>query len=72
MSGALAHPPTVLRHVPPQSGSPMARKGSVAASSTLLRVLPKEVTHSQPTSHIPLLWAADMSGSVRSHLLVNL
>ena len=38
--GAFAQPPTALLHVPPQSGSPTWGKGAVAASSTLLRVLP--------------------------------
>ena len=42
---ALAHPPTALVHVPPKSGSPIWEKGSAAASTTLHRVLPREVTH---------------------------
>ena len=67
--GALA---TALLHVPPQSGSPMWGKGSVAASITLLRVLPTEVTHVPPRSYIPLLWADYTWGWVPSHLLINL
>ena len=51
--GAFVHPPAALRQVPPQSGSPMWGNDSVAASSTLQRVPPREVTHDPPTSHIP-------------------
>ena len=50
--GAFAHPPRALLHVPPQSGSPSCGKGAVAASSTLQRVLPREVTHVRPKSYI--------------------
>ena len=56
--GAFAQQPTLL-HAIPQSGSPMWGKRSVAASSTLLRVLPREVTNVRRRSHIPLLWADD-------------
>ena len=70
--GAFAHPPTALLHVPPQSGSPTWGKGAVAASSTLQRVLPREVTHVRPKSDIPLLWADDTWGRVPSHILINL
>ena len=70
--GVLGHPPTALVDVPPQSGSPMWEKGSVTASSTLHRVLLREVTHGRPGSHLPLLWADDTSGWVALHLLINL
>ena len=70
--GAFAHSPTAVCHVPPQSGFPMWEKGSVAASSTFQRVLPREVTHVRPRSLIPLLWLDDMSGWVPQHLLINL
>ena len=60
--GAFAHPPTALLHVPPQSGSPTWGRCTVAASSTLLRVLPREVTHVGPKSQIPLLWADNTRG----------
>ena len=70
--GAFAHPPTALLHMPPQSGSPTWGKGSVAASSTLQRVLPREVTHVRLKSHIPPLRANDTWGRVPSHLLINL
>ena len=70
--GAFAHPPTALLPVPPQSGSPTWGKGAVAASSTLQRVLPREVTHVRPKSHIPLLRADDTWGRVPSHILINL
>ena len=70
--GAFAHPPTALLHMPPQSGSPTRGKGAVAASITLQRVLPREVTHVRPKSHIPLLRADDTWGRVESHILINL
>ena len=70
--GAFAHPPTALLHVPPQSGSPTWGKGAVAASSTLQRVLPREVTHVRPKSHIPLPRADDTWGRVPPHILINL
>ena len=71
--GAFSHPPTALIHVLTQSGSPMWEKGCIAASSTLLRVLPREVTYVlRPRSHIPLLWPNDTWGWVPSHLLINL
>ena len=69
---AFAHPPTALLHVPPQSGSTTWGKGAVATSSTLQRVLPREVTHGRPKSHIPLLLADDTSGRVPLHILINL
>ena len=69
--GAFAHPPRALLHVHPQGGSPNRQKGSVAVSSTLHRVLPKEVTNVRPKSHIPLLRADDTWGRVPSHVLVN-
>ena len=47
-------------------------KGTVAASSTLQRVMPREVTHVRPKSYIPLLRADDMWGRVPSHILINL
>ena len=47
-------------------------KGAVAASSTLQRVLPREVTHVRPKSHIPLLRADDTWGRVPPHILINL
>ena len=50
----------------------MWEKGSVAASSTLHRVLPREVTHVQPRSNIPLLWPDDIWGWLPLHLLINL
>ena len=65
-------PTHALLHVPPQSGFPTWGKGAVAARSTLLRVLPRGVTHVRPKSHIPLLRADDTWGSVPSHVLVNL
>ena len=68
----LTRPPTALVHAPPQSGPPTWRKGSVAASSTLQRVLPREVTHARPSSHIPLLRAEDGWQRVQLHLLVNI
>ena len=58
--------------MPPQTGSPMWERGAVAASSTLHRVLPREVTYVRPRSHIPLLWADDTGGWVPSHVLTNL
>ena len=70
--GAFAHSPTALLHVPPQGGSPTWGKGAVAASSTLQRVLPREVTHVRPKSHIPLLRADDTCGRVPPHILINL
>ena len=70
--GAFAHPPTALLQVPPQSSSRTWGKGAVAASSTLLRVLPREVTHVRPKSHTPLLRADDTWGRVPSHILINL
>ena len=70
--GAFAHPPTALLQVPPQSGSPTWGKGAVAASSTLQRVLPREVTHVRPKSHIPLLQADDTWGRVPPHIFINL
>ena len=67
-----AHPHMVLLHVPPQSAPPMTGKESVAASSTLLRVLPGVVTHVRSTSQIPLPPADDTLGCVPSHLPSNL
>ena len=55
-----------------QSGSPTWGKGAVAESSTLLRVLPREVIHVRPKSHIPLLRANDTWGMVPLHILINL
>ena len=69
--GAFAHTPTAVLHVSPQSGSPTWGKGAVAASSTLQRVLPREVTHVRPESDIPLLWADDTCGRVPLHILIN-
>ena len=57
---------------PPQSGSLTWEKGTVAASSTLQRVLPTEVTHVRPRSHISLFWDDDTWGRVPLHLLINL
>ena len=68
---AFAHAPTALVHVLPQSGSPMWAKSAVAASSTLQQVLPREVSHVRPRSHIPLLWAEDTWGRVPSHLVIT-
>ena len=70
--GASAPPPTALLLVPPQSGSPTWGKGAVAASSAPQQVLPREVTHVRPRSHIPLLRADDTWGRVPSHILINL
>ena len=70
--GAFAHPPTAPLHVPPQSGSPTWGKGAVAASSTLQRVLPREVTHARPKSYIPLLRGDNTWGRVPLHILINL
>ena len=70
--GVFAHPPAALLHVPPQSGSPIWGKGAVAASSTLQRVLPREVTHVRPKSYLPLLRADDTWGRVPSHIFINL
>ena len=50
----------------------MWQKDWVAASSTLHRVLPREVTHVRPISHFPLLWADDAWGWVPSHLPIHL
>ena len=70
--GDCAHSPMAVRHVPPESGSLIWGKGSVAGSSILHWVLPREVTHARPRSHIPLLWADDTWGRVASHLPINL
>ena len=70
--GAFAQPPTALLHVPAQSSSPTWGKGAVAASSTLPRVLPGDVTHVRPKSHNPLLRADDTWGRIPSHILINL
>ena len=67
-----AHPLMALLHVLPERGSCVWGKGLVAASSTLLQVLPREVTHVQPWFHIPLPWADDTSGWVPSHFLISL
>ena len=69
---ALAQPPAALVHVLPQSGSPMWQMGAVPGSSTLHRVLPREVTNVRPGYHIPLSWADDTWGSVPLPLLINL
>ena len=69
--GAFAHPHMAPLHVSPQSGSPMWVKGSVAANSTPLRVLPREVPYVRPRSRIPLLRADGTWGWVGSHLLIH-
>ena len=56
-----------LLHVPPQSGAPTWGKGAAAASSTLLRVLPREVTEVPPKSHTPLLRANNTWDGGGSH-----
>ena len=50
----------------------MWEEGSVAASTTLHRVLPREVTHVRRRSHIPLSCVDDTWGWVPLHLLINL
>ena len=67
----LSSPPQALLHVPPQSGSPTRGKGAVAASITLQRVLPREVTEVRQTSHSVVLRAHDTWGRVPLHLLIH-
>ena len=69
--GAFAHPPSALLHVPQKRGSPTWGKGGVAASSTLLPVLPREINHVRLKAHIPLPRADDTWGRVPSHILIN-
>ena len=57
---------------PHKAPPPKWGKGAVAASSTLQRVLPREVTHVRPKSYIPFLRADDTWGRVPSHILINL
>ena len=70
--GALAHPPTALRLVLPQRGSPSWGKGLLTASSSLQRVLRREVALVRPRAHIPLLVADDTGGRVPWHPVINL
>ena len=59
-SGSPTHGPTSCAPSI-ESGAPMWEKGSVAAGSTIHRVLPGEGIHVRPRSHIPVLQATGRS-----------